>query len=112
MQPGGKTNYSPSRLLNYIDGLPEGSHFKAALYGGPEYREWNMELYILANMFDAICTNTAATGMFKKPPKFPPHYRPGQKSDKQLKVSKDPQTIETLHDGFTTLLATGKVYEL
>ena len=111
--PGRKTTYGPDRLLNLIEGLPEGSHFKAAVYGGVEYREWNMQLYLLANLFDAICTNTAATGMFKKPPKFPPHYRPGQKPDKaKKKQQKQAVTLESLHEGFAGMMASGNFYAL
>ena len=101
-------------MLNLIDGLPRGSNFYAKVFGGEEnardYREWSMDTYIAANTFDALNTNTAATGMFKKPPEFPPHFRPGQKppEKKKLKQADNPTTLEDLHGAFAGLLATGK----
>lgn len=116
LRPGGKTTWSPSRLLNLIDGLPRGSNFYAKVFGGDdarEYREWSMDTFILANIFDATNTNTAATGMFKKPPKFPAHYRPGHKADdKKLKKSKTPTSLEDAHKAFEALLLSGKAHAL
>lgn len=73
-----------------------------------------METYILANIFDGLNTNTAATGMFKKPPNFPPHYRPGAKSDERKKLVKpdSPTTIEDAHGAFEALLLSGKAHAL
>lgn len=63
---------TPRLLLSLIEQLPEGSAYFAALRGGPEYRDWGLQEYLLAGVINAVNTNTQMTGWFKgAPPKFP-----------------------------------------
>jgi hypothetical protein len=73
----------PSLLLSLIARLPPESLTAALQSGGRHHFGWGQTQYLLADLFDALNLNTAATGNWKKdPPKFDPYPRP-KKRDKQ-----------------------------
>lgn len=76
--------YSPKVLLAYIRNLPLDSASMAAIRGGPEFIGWDPHMYMLANIVDAIQTNTYAfvAANSKRKPKAPtPVKRPKQKGN-------------------------------
>src|SRR5690606_11980046 len=76
--------YSPKLLLSYIRNLPLGSATVAALRGGDEFAGWDPHMYMLANIVDAIQTNTYAfvAANSKRKPKPPkPIQRPKTKTN-------------------------------
>jgi hypothetical protein len=109
----GRTNWCPARLLSFIENLPEDGPFKAALQGGPEFRSWDIKTYLLADLYDAVCTNTVVSGNWAKgkAPKIPPYPRPGAEKAKE-EVKSEPQTLEGLHSMFASQLAAGYAHSL
>jgi hypothetical protein len=88
---------SPRLLLALIEGLPEDSAFVASVRAAapyreadpnaqyePEFRGWTRLHSLLADIFDAVNLNTAATGNFKKPPQFEPWPRPKKRRPKRV----------------------------
>lgn len=68
---------SPSWVLSLVQRLPDESLSVALANGGREWFGFTPERAVWADIFDAINVNTQATGMWaKKPPEFPPAYRP------------------------------------
>ena len=94
---------SPSLAMALYEGLPVGSATWAIERGGEEYwRQYlgaSQEYYALAGMFNAINTNTAATGMYKKKPKFDPWPVP-EVAVELAKKEKDkkPATVASLFE--------------
>jgi hypothetical protein len=41
-----------------VENLPEGSAIRADIAGGDEFRPWDTKTYLLANIFNAINSNT------------------------------------------------------
>lgn len=81
--------YPPRVLLAYIAKLPIDSATAASLRGGDQFRGWDVNTYVLANIFDAVQSNTyafIAANSKKKPPKPEPMPRPSNKKAKK----KDP----------------------
>ena len=74
---------TPRLALALIKQLPLGSRTVAILQGGPEFQGWDMNMYMMANLFDAISQNTyvtvAAASGKKKPAKPKPMERPQMK---------------------------------
>lgn len=108
----GRTNWCPGRLLSFIEQLPEDGPFKAALQGGPEFRGWDIQTYLLADLWDGLSTNTLVSGNWAKgkTPKIPPYPRPGAEKVKEVKT--EPQTLEGLHAAFAAQLAAGYAHSL
>lgn len=79
-------SYSPRALLAYIKNLPLDSATVSAIRGGPEFRNWNANMYMLANLVDAVNHNTyvltAANSSKKKPKQPEPVKRPDAKKPK------------------------------
>jgi hypothetical protein len=75
---------SPRLVLCYVRALPLESATVAAMRGGDQFRGWNQELYMLANLLDAVRENTYAfvAANSKKKPKAP---EPVQRPEKQQK---------------------------
>ncbi|WP_263729958.1 hypothetical protein [Cellulomonas sp. SG140] len=73
--------------------LPDDSMTTALAQGGAENLGWGIDRHLLASVYDAINTNTKATGMWEKgkAPKFKPFPRPADKAEK-----KTPQTVAGL----------------
>lgn len=71
---------SPRRVLWFVGHLPTSSATAAAMRGGPEYRDWNRDTYLLAEAVDRLGAVWSAvlTPWSKRPPKAPaPTRRPG-----------------------------------
>lgn len=79
--------------------MPEGSLSVSMRRGGREFYGWDENTYILADLFDALNTNTVATGNFKKPPKLPDYPRPS------APVEKPPATLAAWHSIFKSAQA-------
>jgi hypothetical protein len=63
-----------------IEQLPDDCATVASIQGGPEFRGWGNDRYLLAAIFDGIQSNTIATGNWKKrPPRFKPYPTPATK---------------------------------
>lgn len=81
---------TPRKVLLYIRALPADSATVAAMRGGLEFYGWDLDVYMLANLLDAIRENTYVTMMAagpKKKPKPPePFQRPGSEKKKQQNV--------------------------
>ncbi len=78
---GKSPKYQPWEMLVYVMNLPLGSNLIAEIRGGPEFRGWDQEMYMLANIVDAANTNVyavvAANSDKKHRPKAPePVERP------------------------------------
>lgn len=68
---------APLFVLSLIRRLPDTSLTVALALGGDDYFGWGRDRYMLADLYDAINTNTRATGNWgKKPPKIPEYPRP------------------------------------
>lgn len=89
----------PAVVLSHIAGLPVGSMFvsmRLAEKRGGDWREYvgkDDTWWALADVYDAVNTNTRATGQWKKgkAPKIDPYPRPGDKAKKK------PKTLADLH---------------
>lgn len=92
---------SPRYVLEVVQGLPDTSLTSALARGGRQFHGWGVERYMMAELYDALNANTAATGQWKKgPPKFKPFPRPQtEELGKRRKVS-----VRDLHAGFTNRL--------
>lgn len=80
---------SPRLVLAYIRHLPPESATVAHLRGGQQFQGWGHELYMLANILDAIRENTYAfvASNSKRKPKPPePFERPAVKQKKKTSV--------------------------
>ncbi|WP_238323847.1 hypothetical protein [Salinispora pacifica] len=73
---------SPTLVLAYVQRLPDTSLTVALASGGRDRFGWGQDRYLLADLFDAITTNTRATGNWQKgkAPKFDAYPRPRSKS--------------------------------
>lgn len=45
-------------MLSLLENLPEGSALRAEIAGGDEFRPWDTKTYLLANIFNAVNSNT------------------------------------------------------
>src|SRR5690606_34607074 len=77
----------PILVVSVIRGLPDTSRTAALASGGYEFLGWGGDRYALAAIYDAINSNTIATGNFKKKPKVDPFPRPKKKSKKKRTVA-------------------------
>lgn len=68
-----ESGLTPLRVLAYIRNLPVGSATLAAIRGGEQFRDWDVQTYMLANIVDVINHNTYAfvAANSKKKPKPP-----------------------------------------
>ena len=92
---------APLLVLSLVDRLPEGSKTYAMVQSKKHWRAFmdiTREYYALAGIFNAVNTNTAATGNFKKRPKFDPWPTPHDlvKRDKER-----PKTVADLYKRMT-----------
>lgn len=79
---------APFLVLGLIRGLPDTSMCHAREAGGDWNLGWGVDRHIMAQIYDALNFNTAATGNWKKkPPKFKPFPRPKKPEAKPKKVS-------------------------
>lgn len=67
--------------------LPDDSLTVALMRGGRQYFGWNRTTFMLADLFDAVNTNTQGTGNWKpgKVPRFPAYPRPESKPKNTVK---------------------------
>lgn len=80
--------FTPTRLLNLIRQLPEGSQYMADVQDLPDSRDWGVSEWLLAGVINAVNLNTRATGFWAKgkAPDFPivkgptPPEKPKQQS--------------------------------
>jgi len=78
-------------VLSVAAGLPLGSAFISMVLAERRGGDWTEYLgkghdwYVMADLIDAQNLNTAATGNFKKRPKFAPYPRPGAEKPKNSK---------------------------
>ena len=64
--------------------------------GGREHFGWGQDRHMLADLIDALMTNTKATGNWgKKPPKIPDYPRPNTKAKKNK-----PKSVKDLFNLF------------
>jgi hypothetical protein len=79
-----ESGLTPRLVLCYIRSLPMESATVAAMRGGEQFRGWNQEMYMLANVLDAVRENTYAfvAANSKRKPKTP---EPTQRPEKQQK---------------------------
>ena len=97
---------APSLVLGLIRGLPDTSMCHAREAGGDWNLGWGVERHMLAQIYDALNFNTAATGQCrKKPPKFKPFPRPKKPSEKKKKKV----SVLDLHRKFTNASRKGGV---
>lgn len=54
------SGYSPRQLLALITQLPAESRTVAAIRGGEQFRDWDVNTYLLAALVDAVHENTYA----------------------------------------------------
>ncbi|WP_158881994.1 D site-binding protein [Amycolatopsis anabasis] len=83
LRPG--SGLSPRRALALVRQLPLESATVAALRGGPEFRGWGTDRYLLAMLIDAVNDNTFAfiSANSKRKPQPPkPVERPGKAAQK------------------------------
>lgn len=74
------------KALVFIRNLPLDSATSASLRGGDEFREWDGQMYMLANLIDAVKENTHVfvSANSKRKPKAPkPMPRPETKGAKK-----------------------------
>lgn len=69
----GTSRMAPRLILSLIENLPEGSLFKAQMQGGKEYREWTLTNWFMAQLINAVNTNSmiAANMPASKRKQFP-----------------------------------------
>ena len=73
-------------VIAYVRNLPLDSATSAHLRGGDEFRGWDVHSYLLANLIDAVNSNTYAfvSAHSKRKPKAPePFTRPKSKVKKK-----------------------------
>lgn len=66
----------PLLVLSLVEELGPDSHSRALRAGCEGFRGWGVTQSLLADLFDAVNANTAATGNFKHRPKIAPWPRP------------------------------------
>ncbi|MEU9044101.1 hypothetical protein AB0D63_20840 [Kitasatospora sp. NPDC048343] len=73
---------SPALVLLLAQRLPDTSLTVALASGGRDFFGWGVDRYLTADLFDAINSNTRATGNWAKgkAPKIPPWPRPTAKA--------------------------------
>ena len=89
---------APLFVLSLIEGLPEGSKTAALMQDKEHWRTYlgiTQDYYVLAGIFNAINGNTAATGNFKKRPKFDPWPTPGD-----IVKKRKPRTLADIERAF------------
>ncbi|PHQ49477.1 hypothetical protein BLA24_25915 [Streptomyces cinnamoneus] len=93
---------SPALVLLLVQRLPDTSLTVALASGGREHFGWGQDRHLAADLFDAINSNTRATGQWGKgkAPKIPPFPRPQAKA-KAKKASKRPATVAQLYQHFS-----------
>lgn len=78
LRPG--SGLTPRLALAYARQMPLGSATVAALRGGAEYRGWDQDRYMTADLIDLLNTSiyvTVAANSKKKPKQPEPYTRPG-----------------------------------
>ena len=80
---------SPRLALALIDELPLESAYKAALQGGPQFQDWGVLEYLVANLIDAVQFNTHVTILAAGPKKKP---QPPKPFERPKRVVKQPKT--------------------
>lgn len=90
----------PSPVLAYqlVQRLPDTSLTVALMSGGREHFGWGVDRHMNADTYDALNTNTRATGNFAKgkAPKFPPYPRPTPKPE-EGKTGKLKATVASIY---------------
>ncbi|WKU46741.1 hypothetical protein Q3V23_23245 [Streptomyces sp. VNUA116] len=68
---------SPALVLLLIARLPDTSLTTALAAGGRQFFGWGQDRHMQADLYDALTTNTRATGQWRgKAPKIPEYPRP------------------------------------
>jgi hypothetical protein len=87
-------------VLSLIERLPEGSKTASLMQSKEHWRAY-MDIapnyYVLAGIFNAINGNTAATGNFKKRPKFEAWPTPRETVRRLRKKADRPRTVADLY---------------
>ncbi|MEU7643355.1 hypothetical protein [Streptomyces huasconensis] len=80
--------------------LPDTSLTVALASGGREFFGWGQDRHLAADLFDAINSNTKATGQWNrgKAPKIPAFPRPQTKP--KVKAAKRPTTVAEIYKHF------------
>jgi hypothetical protein len=91
---------SPSLVLSLLQRLPDTSLTVALASGGREFFGWGQDRHLAADLFDALNTNTRATGQWGKgkAPKIPEYPRPKPKAKK--KAGKRPASVAEIYKRF------------
>ena len=98
----GVTMLPPRLVLVLIEGLPDTSYTHAVSSGGMEWMGWGKDRQIMADLYDAVNTNTYMTGMYRKRPKEPVKWpRPWDKKSRKTKAEKGRKA--TVKDVFARL---------
>lgn len=84
-----------------VQRLPDTSLTHALMSGGRDHFGWGQDRYLAANFYDALNTNTRATGQWKKgsAPDFPEYPRPVSKAP--ASASKKRKSVADLFKQFT-----------
>ncbi|MEV5136246.1 hypothetical protein AB0K71_15750 [Streptomyces syringium] len=92
---------SPALCLLLVARLPDTSLTVALASGGREHFGWGQDRHLAADLFDAINSNTRATGQWGKgkAPKIPAFPRPQAKAN--ARKAKRPATVAALYQHFS-----------
>lgn len=76
---------APRLVLSLIQRLPDTSMTSALVQGGSDFLGWGADRHLLANLYDALNTNTRVSGNWAKgkPPKIDAYPRPTKKQLEQ-----------------------------
>ncbi|MEU6959590.1 hypothetical protein [Streptomyces chrestomyceticus] len=90
---------SPTLVLSLVQRLPDTSLTVALASGGRQFFGWGQDRHLTADIYDALNTNTRATGQWgKKAPKIPEFPRPKAKTT--AKASKRPASVAEIYQQF------------
>lgn len=92
---------SPYLVLLDVQRLPDDSLTSALANGGRQFFGWGQTRYMLADIFDAVNTNTRATGNWAKGkvPKIPEYPRPKKKTPDAPRKGAVKSLFNRMHGG-------------
>ncbi|MFG2147357.1 hypothetical protein ACGFRG_24700 [Streptomyces sp. NPDC048696] len=93
---------SPALCLLLVARLPDTSLTVALASGGRHIFGWGQDRHLAADLYDAINSNTRATGQWGKgkAPKIPAFPRPKAAKAPAKKAGKQPATVAALYQHF------------
>jgi hypothetical protein len=94
---------APSLVISLIERLPDTSMTVALASGGKEHFGWGLDRHMAADLYDALSTNTQASGNWGKggPPKMPSYPRPNPEA--MTPEEKAPMSVKTIFNKFAAL---------